>query len=312
MTHGTLRTVSPRLLLTLLIGLLLPAAALSRATVTNAAGSKVAVGKSAGLSIWGDFTPENTTHVDGAAVELGVSFQTRTPIVVTGLRFFKAGGEGGPYTGHLWTESGIQLAEVTFTNVGERGWQQASLTTPVALTPNLTYIASYHTPSGSYAATNGYFPPAGFDSGPIQTASGSNGRFRYGPSGSFPDDSFRSTNYWVDIVYATTATPQPGFTISVSASGDETAVNVLLTDSLPAGLEWTTRHPRCTIAANVLSCALGDLPAGSVTIIHVTAPAGPTTCGAFASTATVTAAIDREQPDNSAAATFTLSCPPSG
>ena len=74
-----------------------------------------------------------------------------------------------------------------------------------------TYIASYHAPNGNYAATNGYFSSAGFDSAPLHAlggAEGPNGVYKYGPSGGLfsggGPDSFGDTNYWVDVVFANT------------------------------------------------------------------------------------------------------------
>ena len=37
------------------------------------------------------------------------------------------------------------------------GWQQVNFATPVAIAANTTYVASYHTDTGHYAATGGYF-----------------------------------------------------------------------------------------------------------------------------------------------------------
>ena len=49
------------------------------------------------------------------------------------------------------------LATVTFSGESSTGWQQAQLSTPVALTANTTYIVSYYAPVGRYSATTGYF-----------------------------------------------------------------------------------------------------------------------------------------------------------
>src|SRR5436853_5400208 len=50
---------------------------------------------------------------------------------------------------------------------------------------------------------------AGADSGPIHSpptaAVGGNGMYHYGPAGSFPDQSFNGTNYWVDVMFKTSA-----------------------------------------------------------------------------------------------------------
>jgi hypothetical protein len=62
------------------------------------------------------------------------------------------------------------------------------------------YVASYHTASGNYAASPGYFA-APHASGPLSAPAGGNGVYAYGPAGSFPTGSFNNTNYWVDVVF---------------------------------------------------------------------------------------------------------------
>jgi uncharacterized protein DUF4082 len=43
------------------------------------------------------------------------------------------------------------------------------------------------------------------DNGPLHAlangVSGGNGVYRYGPSSTFPDQSWASSNYWVDVVF---------------------------------------------------------------------------------------------------------------
>ena len=40
----------------------------------------------------------------------------------------------------------------------------------------------------------------------VSDVDGANGVFKYGPSG-FPNSTYKSTNYWVDVVFATDSTP---------------------------------------------------------------------------------------------------------
>ena len=47
----------------------------------------------------------------------------------------------------------------TFTNTAASGWQTVTLATPVSITANTTYVASYHT-TGEYVATNNFFTTA--------------------------------------------------------------------------------------------------------------------------------------------------------
>ncbi len=75
---------------------------------------------------------------------------------------------------------------------------------PVAVSAGTTYIASYHTTTGHYAATHGGFTTA-VDAPPLHApASGTtgNGVFVYGAS-AFPNQSYLQSNYYVDVVYAT-------------------------------------------------------------------------------------------------------------
>jgi hypothetical protein len=139
---------------------------------------------------------------DGNAVELGMKFRSDTAGTVTGVRFYKGSSNTGTHTGHLWTGTGTLLASVTFTGETASGWQQASFSSPVAITANTTYVVSYFAPNGSYSSNSGYFTSAA-DKAPLHGLAsgtdGSNGVYRYG-STAFPMDSFNDTNYWVDVV----------------------------------------------------------------------------------------------------------------
>src|SRR5207253_2231057 len=99
-------------------------------------------------------------------------------------------------------------ATATFANETSSGWQQVTFAAPVAITANTTYVASYHTNVGHYAATSGYFA-AGFDSAPLHALAsgvdGPNGVYRYGSASSFPNQTYLSGNYWMDVVFDTTA-----------------------------------------------------------------------------------------------------------
>jgi hypothetical protein len=156
-------------------------------------------------SIWSaSATPAIASVNDPNAVELGVKFQADINGYVTGLRFYKGSGNTGTHAGNLWTATGTKLATANFTNETASGWQQVNFTTPVAITANTPYVASYHAPIGNYSATSEYFAQSGVDSGHLDALaspdSGGNGVYAYGAS-AFPTNSFRSTNYWVDVVF---------------------------------------------------------------------------------------------------------------
>ena len=52
---------------------------------------------------------------------------------------------------------GTLLASATFSGETASGWQEVQFATPVAITANTTYVASYYTPSGFYSVTRPYF-----------------------------------------------------------------------------------------------------------------------------------------------------------
>lgn len=105
----------------------------------------------------------------------------------------------------MWSSAGQLLGTVTFSGETAGGWQQATLATPVSVTAGTTYVVSYYAPNGRYAGDSGYFATSGVDNAPLHALAdgqgGPNGVYRYG--GGFPTDSWRSSNYWVDVVFTT-------------------------------------------------------------------------------------------------------------
>jgi hypothetical protein len=127
---------------------------------------------------------------------------------VQGVRFYKGTGNTGTHTGALWSRTGTRLALVTFTNETSQGWQQARFASSVAISPNTTYVVSYHAPVGRYAVNTTRVATTGATNGPLTAlrsgVDGANGVYRYGTSVAFPDQSFSASNYWVDVVFGTT------------------------------------------------------------------------------------------------------------
>src|SRR5690606_16711006 len=99
-------------------------------------------------SIWpGTATPAVASVGDTNAWELGVKFRSDVSGWVTGVRFYKGAANTGTHIGSLWSASGAHLATATFANETASGWQQVTFATPVAVTANTTYVASYYAPS---------------------------------------------------------------------------------------------------------------------------------------------------------------------
>lgn len=76
-----------------------------------------------------------------------------------------------------------------------------------------------------------------------------------------------------------------GFTITVTSDGTGTALDVMVSDTLPtdAGTSWSidggTGQADCAIALGVLTCDFGDMAAGSSLTVHITSPTTKATVG---------------------------------
>jgi hypothetical protein len=132
--------------------------------------------------------------------ELGTKISVSAPTSLTAIRFYKDAGETGTHTGTLWTATGTQIAQVTFTGETASGWQQQALATPVTLTPGVTYVVSVGF-NARFVTTVGGFNSQ-MTSGPLSSvADGANGVFG-GSAGVFPTGSWNNSNYFVDAVVA--------------------------------------------------------------------------------------------------------------
>lgn len=177
-------------------------------TSGTAFNSYVTAPASSSISVWNNsVTGGEPTVSDNSAVELGVKFRSTVSGTVTGIRFYKRSQQpdGATYTGRLWTASGTLLATCIFTTITSSGWQEALFSSPVSIMANTTYVASYHAPNGQYAYTEFGFTTSGVTNGPLTAlqsgVSGTNGVYKYGSSGTFPDESFHDANYWVDVIF---------------------------------------------------------------------------------------------------------------
>ncbi len=187
-----------------------------------------------GLSLFSsDDTPNIVTANDSSAVELGMKFRSSVATQVTGLKFYKSPQNTGIHVGNLWSTSGSKLAKVTFSNESASGWQTATFSTPVSIAANTTYIVSYHAPNGYYSVDENYFNEShtnGTLTALADGAQGGNGVYKYG-SGGFPTDTWRASNYWVDIITASSDSTPPTVSISAPTSGSTVSGNAVVTAS---------------------------------------------------------------------------------
>ncbi len=253
--------------------------------------------------------PTVTADSDRSAVEVGVKFRADVDGTVSGIRFYKGSGNTGTHLGHLWSRTGQLLASVTFTGESTSGWQQALFAAPVSIAAGTTYVASYYAPNGHYAGDNGFFAGAGVDNAPLHAlrdgTDGANGVYAYGTGGGFPTNTYQSSNYWVDLVFDTSATDTtPPTVVSTAPAGGatgvpaSTAVSATFSESVQPGTVAMTL--RDAAGATVPGTQSYDDPTRTVTL----RPSAP-----LAASATYTATVSgaRDLAGNQMAQPFTWS-----
>lgn len=153
----------------------------------------------------------NTTNTTG--LELGLKVVARQNGYITALRFYKPIiNPDATHTGHVWDKNGNLLASVTFTNESDYGWQEASLSTPLAVTKGDLYIISYGINTAIYQARVGSLTSARESSGLIAypdgdshnaaSGSGNTNAVFASTAGNFPTSAGNGDEYYVDAVFA--------------------------------------------------------------------------------------------------------------
>ena len=148
-----------------------------------------------------------TVANDNYPTELGVQFKPQADGYITGVRFYKDTSMTDTHIGNLWDASGNLLASGTFTGETSTGWQDLTFASPVPVTANTLYTASFYTVTGKYIASSNYFTTA-VNNYPLiapdtSSVTNGNGVFATG-SDSFPHSSYNASNYWVDVTFRQT------------------------------------------------------------------------------------------------------------
>jgi Domain of unknown function (DUF4082)/Fibronectin type III domain/Bacterial Ig domain len=180
-----------------------------RVSATNAVGTGAASAASNAVapeaSIFDFATPAVVDAGDGSSVVLGVKFTADVSGTVTGIRFYKAAANTGTHVGTLWSAGGQSLRQATFSGESASGWQSVRFDTPVAVTAGTTYVAAYLAPNGHYSVNGAAFASGPVDNPPLHALANlasSNGVYAYSSSSVFPSNTWNSTNYWVDVLFA--------------------------------------------------------------------------------------------------------------
>jgi hypothetical protein len=174
--------------------------------------------------------PNFSDFNDGNGLTLGVKFKASKNGYINGVRFFRGNATNTVYSVALWSETGQLLATGKIegdSTLPRNAWIEVPFTKPdgikaqVAITANRTYIASYYNKSGQYVALNNgldneIFVNLANAAGSVRLAAlggianNGNGVYKYASAtqnpatlNEFPNESFRNSNYYVDVMYST-------------------------------------------------------------------------------------------------------------
>ncbi len=168
----------------------------------------VAAGQVGPVSIFSpSAVPTWIDNPDSQPVELGMKFRSDLDGFITGMRFYKSANNTGAHVANLWAANGTLLGSASFTTETASGWQTVAFAQPIAINANTTYIASYHTNIGHYSDDIGYFTSGTITNGPLHALGdgidGPNGVYHYGAASALPSDTYKASNYWVDVIFST-------------------------------------------------------------------------------------------------------------
>jgi 5-hydroxyisourate hydrolase-like protein (transthyretin family) len=196
-------------------------------------------------SIFTNQQPNNENATDGVEYELGMKFRSAKNGQIVAIRFWKAPSESGTHVGKIWTANGVLLASCTYTNETASGWQQQTLSPPVTISANTTYVVSVNT-------ANTYFPitPQGLANSVVNEdlsslADGSNGV--YGNVNALPTNSFKSSNYFRDIVFTAQVTAS---ITKVGGDNQQGAIKTALPNPLVVQVKDTAGNPLAGVPVN--------------------------------------------------------------
>jgi len=229
--------------------------------------------------------PAELIHADAGPLEVGVRFKATANGVIKGIRFYKGGvANGGTHIGNLWTTSGTLLGTATFSGETNSGWQEVYFSTPVSVTANTAYIASYFLPQGNYSKSGGFFGSSDFTNGqhlmaPQSAPGEANGLYVYTATSALPTEDAFSTNYWVDVIYAPLVTGSTTFNLTniVAANGCTLSGNPISSASI---------NVSPTVSAGIVS-GTSPLCIGGTTLYSTTGDAGGTWSSSNTGVATV-------------------------
>lgn len=179
------------------------------------------------VSIFGSSVGQAPIVPSTTPTTLGVKFWSSASGSISAIRFFRGAVSPEGYVASLYSVSGSRLGSVSMAHETGPvpGWQVATFATPIAISPNTSYVAAYFAPFGKYSDI-AYGLSQGLTAGPLNVPAsaivGGNGVYAFGSA--FPSSTYESSNYFVDVLFTPTA-PTPYLTLSFNPADPSIASN---------------------------------------------------------------------------------------
>lgn len=210
---------------------------------------------------------------DGQGITVGVKFKADFDGTISGIRFYKAPLDNAIAGEHVTlynispdgVTAGTIIAQANFppNYVLATGWNEISFSTPVPVTANTVYVATYYSPTGYYNATNNSFTNPVVN-GPLAILKdgdqGVNGAYIYDDA--YPTLGFEASNYWVDVDYSNGADVTPPTVIfNTPATG---STNISINSSISVTFSENIDPTTVSTATFVLKDGVGNIIPGTV------------------------------------------------
>ena len=168
------------------------------------------LGSAAADSLYDDsVVPDQAAVSDPNAVELGLRFVPGQDGVVSAVRFYRGDQGDGQFQVNLYdAASGAKLGQGnTYEGLPATlpGWAEIPLASPVDVLAGEAYTASYYHAGGNYAISTEAFARPLYRGQLFAEVDA--GVYRYGSGGGFPDATYLSASYFVDVVFAPAGEP---------------------------------------------------------------------------------------------------------
>jgi hypothetical protein len=182
------------------------------------------------VTLFGTGTPQTPVDPDTHSVTLGVQFFSTQVGTINGVRFYRGAKSSSGYSAAIF--DGMSGARLAFKSVSTEPchsvpcWEELDFSTPLSISANKTYIATYFVKGGHYAGDNQGLANK-VTSGPLTApassqAAGGNGVYIYGSSLLRPNSTYQATNYWVDISFTPSAPPPPSLVMNFNPANPTT------------------------------------------------------------------------------------------